>query len=84
MVHRKKPVEDTLEFKKAKQFCFQHSKFDAKLQERIFVSTPEDVVTFARIAVPNAHFAETSQNESSCAFSTLLKTHEKIDSSPRT
>jgi hypothetical protein len=58
LVHRKKLVEDTLEFRKAKKFCFQHSKFDAKRQERVFAGTPKDVAAFVKIAVPDAHLAD--------------------------
>jgi hypothetical protein len=58
MVHRKKPVGDSLEFEKAKQFCFRNSKFDPKRQERIFIKTPEDAVCFVKIAVADAFVEE--------------------------
>jgi hypothetical protein len=51
MVHRKILLADSLEFKKAKTFCFRNSKYDHKRQERIFTATPEDVVNFVHIAV---------------------------------
>ena len=52
--HRGHRSAESLEFRKARQFCFQHSKFDAKLQERIFAGIPEEVASFVTIAVPNA------------------------------
>jgi hypothetical protein len=54
MVHRKKTLEDTLEFKKAKQFCFRNSMYDPKRQERVFTKTPEETVGFVKIAVTDA------------------------------
>ena len=51
IVHRKKQSADSLEFKKARSYCFDHSKFDARLQERIFVGRPEDVVAAVNISI---------------------------------
>ena len=49
---------ESLEFRKTRQFCFQHSKYDPKLQERIFVGYQEETVAFVKIAVPNACVAD--------------------------
>ena len=56
-MHRKKLVEDTLEFRKAKQFCFQHGKFDPRLQERVYFGCRDEAVAFVKIAVPDACLA---------------------------
>jgi hypothetical protein len=57
-IHRGYRSSKSMEFRKARQFCFQHSKFDSKLQERIFVGTPQGAIAFIRIAVPNADLAD--------------------------
>jgi hypothetical protein len=44
----------SLELRKTRQFCFENSKYDPKLQERIFLKTPEAAVAFVEIAVTNA------------------------------
>ncbi|HEY9753910.1 MAG TPA: hypothetical protein V6C97_01985 [Oculatellaceae cyanobacterium] len=58
LVHRKKLREETLEFLKAKEFCFQHSRIDSKLQERAFTGTPEEVVAFVKAEVPEVYLAD--------------------------
>jgi hypothetical protein len=57
-VHRKKLVEDTLEFRKAKAYCFLCSKLDPKVGERVFVGTPEDAVAYVKTAVQGACLAD--------------------------
>ena len=52
--HNGQRSDEVMEFRKARQFCFQHSKFDAKLQERLFAGHPEQTVAFVKIAVENA------------------------------
>jgi hypothetical protein len=49
---------ESMEFRKARQFCFEHSKFDSKLGERVFVGYPEQAVAFVKIAVPEAYLAD--------------------------
>jgi hypothetical protein len=51
VVHRKKPAEDSPEFKKARSYCFGNSKYDPKLQARIFVKTFEDLVANVNISL---------------------------------
>ena len=50
MAHRGRRSEESIEFRKARQFCFGHSKFDSKLQERTFIGTPEAVKAFVEAA----------------------------------
>jgi hypothetical protein len=56
--HRGHRSVQRLEFRKAKQFCFQHSKYDPKLQENVFLGYPEQTVAFVKIAVENADLAD--------------------------
>ena len=58
MAHRGQRSEESIEFKKARQFCFGHSKFDSKLQERTFIGTPEAVKAFVEAAVADPYFAD--------------------------
>jgi hypothetical protein len=51
-----------MEFRKARQFCFQHSKFDAKLQERVFFGCMDEAVAFVKIAVPDACLANVPES----------------------
>ncbi len=45
---------NSLEFKKARSYCYARSKFDPKLQEKIFIGSPEEIVDFVNIALgPN-------------------------------
>ena len=53
MQHRGRRSFESLEYRKARAFCFRKSKYDSKRQERIFVATPAEVVDFVRIAVKN-------------------------------
>lgn len=52
MVHRGQRSIESLEYRKARQYCFSNSKFDPELQERIFTKTPDKVTAFVEIAVP--------------------------------
>jgi hypothetical protein len=58
MAHRGKKSVESIEYRKARQFCFGHSKFDSKLQERTFIGTPEAVKAFVEAAVPDAYLAD--------------------------
>jgi hypothetical protein len=58
MKHRGQRSQDSIEFRKARQYCFRASKFDPKLQERIFIGTPEAVEAFVEMAVPNVFLAD--------------------------
>jgi hypothetical protein len=52
--HRGHRSGDSLELRKARQFCFSNSKYDPKVQERIFLKTPEETACFVKIAVTDA------------------------------
>ena len=56
MAHRGQRSEESVEFRKARQFCFGHSNFNSKLQERTFIGTPEAVKTFVEMAVEKIAF----------------------------
>jgi hypothetical protein len=56
MAHRGQRSIESLEFRKARQFCFGHSKFDSKLQERTFIGIPEAVRAFIEAAVEKISF----------------------------
>ena len=58
MAHRGQRSEEIVEFRKARQFCFVHSNFGSKLQERIFLGTPEAVKTFVEAAVVDPYLAD--------------------------
>ena len=58
MAHRGKRSVESIEFRKARQFCFGHSKFDPKLQERTFIGTPEAVKAFVEAAVADVYLAD--------------------------
>jgi hypothetical protein len=58
MVHRGKRSEESIEFRKARQFCFGHSKFDSKLQERTFIGTPEALKAFVEASVADSYLAD--------------------------
>jgi hypothetical protein len=42
----------------AKQYCFDFGKFDSKLQDNIFVGSPEDLKVFVEVGVPDAYLAD--------------------------
>jgi hypothetical protein len=58
MAHRGQRSEKSIEFRKARQFCFRNSKFDSKLQERIFIGTPEALKAFVEASVEDPNFAD--------------------------
>ena len=58
MQHRGQRSEESIEFRKARQFCFRHSKFDSKLQERTFLGTLEAVKAFVEAAVADPYLAD--------------------------
>ncbi len=58
MQHRGQRSEESTEFRKARQFCFRHSKFDSKLQEKIFIGTPEAVKAFVEAVVADPYLAD--------------------------
>jgi len=58
MAHRGQRSEESIEFRKARQFCFGNSKFDSKLQERTFIGTPEAVKTFVEASVADPYLAD--------------------------
>ena len=41
-----------------RQYCFDHGKFDPKLQENIFLGSPENLRAFVEVAVPDAYLAD--------------------------
>jgi hypothetical protein len=54
--HRGRRGKESLEQRKARQFCFENSKYDPKLQERIFIKTPIETACFlgaAAVEVPD-------------------------------
>jgi hypothetical protein len=51
MVHRGHRSAESIEYREAKFFCFKSSKFDPKLQERIFTGDPEDLRMFVESVV---------------------------------
>ncbi len=56
MAHRGQRSIESLEFRRARQFCFGHSNFGSKLQERTFIGTPEAVRAFVEVAVEKIAF----------------------------
>ena len=58
MAHRGQRSDESIEFRKARQFCFDHSNFDSKLQERTFIGTPEAVKTFVEASVVDPYLAD--------------------------
>ena len=56
MAHRGQRSEESVEFRKARQFCFGHSNFNSKLQERTFIGIPEAVRAFVEAAVEKIAF----------------------------
>ena len=56
--HRGHRSAESLEFRRARQFCFHQGKFDPKRQESIFVGDPEDLKIFVEATVENACLAE--------------------------
>jgi len=64
MQHRGKRSFESLEYRKARAFCFRKSKYDPKRQERIFTGTPKETIDFVLIAVEypvEARIPETPQ-----------------------
>jgi hypothetical protein len=57
-IHRGHRSAESLEFRRARQFCFKQAKFDPKLQESIFVGDPEDLKIFVEVTVENACLAK--------------------------
>ncbi len=53
MQHRGKRSVESLEYRKARAFCFRNSNYDTKRQERVFTATPQETILFIRIAVRN-------------------------------
>jgi hypothetical protein len=51
MTHRGQRSKESVEFWKARHFCFGHRKFYSKLQERTFIGTPGSRKTFVEAAV---------------------------------
>ena len=39
------------EFRKARSYCYQNSKYDPKKQERVYVGTEDQTVAFVNIAL---------------------------------
>jgi len=44
--HRGRRSIDSLGQRKARRFCFENSKYDPRLQERVFIKTPSDTAVF--------------------------------------
>ncbi len=57
-IHRGHRSAESREFRKARQFCFEHSVFDRELKEFTFLGEPEKVVAFVKIAVKNAYLPD--------------------------
>ncbi len=49
--HRGQRSHESREFRKARSYCFEHSWYDAKLQERIFTGTEDELKAFVNIAL---------------------------------
>ncbi len=58
MGHRGIRSEDTLEYRIAKTFCLENSKYDSEVQECVFVGLPEQVVAYVRTVIPDAYIAD--------------------------
>lgn len=54
MVHRGHRSTESLEYRKARFFCFKNSKFDPKLQERVFTGNAEELCLFIGAVVLDA------------------------------
>jgi len=50
--------QQCLEYEKAAQFCFRHSKLDPELGERIFLGDQEQTIAFVEIVLREACIAE--------------------------
>ncbi len=48
--HRGQRSVESREFRKARSYCFENSWYDPKLQERVFVGSPEGVVAAVNLA----------------------------------
>lgn len=58
MVYRGQRNVESIEFRKARQFRFRHSKFYSKLQEKIFIGTPKAVKVFVETEVADPYLAD--------------------------
>jgi hypothetical protein len=58
MQHRGQRSQESIEYRKAKFFCFKNSKFDPKRQERIFTGNAEDLHLFVEAVVVNAYMKD--------------------------
>jgi hypothetical protein len=57
-IHRGQRSAESREFRKARQYCFEHCMFDGEQNEFVFLGEPEKVVAFVKIAVKNAYLPE--------------------------
>ena len=51
MVHRGYRSAESIEYRKARLFCYKNSKFDPKHQERVFTGDPDDLRLFVELMV---------------------------------
>ena len=56
--HRGHRSAESIEFRRALQFCFHFSKFDSKFQERVFVGEPNDLKIYVEATVEDAYLAD--------------------------
>ncbi len=57
--HRGHRNEDTLEYKKARSYCFQNAFFEPEKKESIFLGEPEKTVNYVKVALgPNTFVAD--------------------------
>jgi hypothetical protein len=54
LVHRGCRLAESTEYRKARFFCFKNSKFDPKLQEKVFDGSESDMRLFIQVVVPEA------------------------------
>jgi hypothetical protein len=53
LVHRGYRSAESIEYRKSRFFCYKNSKFDPKLQERVFEGTPSELQLFVEAVVPD-------------------------------
>jgi len=52
LVHHGHRSAESIEFRKARFFCYRNSKFDPKLQERVFEGSEADMRFFVEAVYP--------------------------------
>jgi hypothetical protein len=56
--HRGRRSAESIEFRRARFFCFRNSKFDPKVQEKNFVGDSEDLKVFIESTIEDPSLAD--------------------------